>query len=183
MVYVSGGNELLDPMEILGRLGVTTGSIVADLGCGGAGHFTIPAAKLVGHKTIVYAVDIQKTVLASVASISRLEGISNIKTVWSDLETLGSTNISQGSLDHAMIINMLFQSKKHKEVLQEAMRLIRSNGKIMVVDWKHGHPNLGPQEQDRVDPKKIKTVAKDLQLKLVDEFEAGTYHFGLIFTK
>ena len=96
MVYVSGGNELLDPMEILGRLGVTTGSIVADLGCGGAGHFVIPAAKLVGHKTNVYAVDIQKIVLASVASIGRLEGISNIKTVWSDIERLGATIVNLG---------------------------------------------------------------------------------------
>lgn len=183
MVYVSGGNELLDPMEILGRLGVTTGSIVADLGCGGAGHFTIPAAKLVGHKINVYAVDVQKSVLASVSSIGRLEGISNIKTVWADLETLGSTNIPKSSLDYGMIINMLFQSKKQKEVLQEAIRLVKSGGKIMVLDWKHGHPNFGPEDKDRVDSEKIKKIAKDLKLKLVSEFEAGTYHFGLIFTK
>lgn len=170
-------------MEILGRLGVTTGSQVADLGCGGAGHFIIPAAKLVGHKTNVFAVDIQKPVLASVSSIGRLEGISNIKTVWADLETLGSTNIPEGSLDYGMIINMLFQSKQHKEILQEAIRLVKSDGKIMIIDWMKGHSKLGPKEQSRVDPEKIKKIAKDLKLNLIDEFEAGTYHFGLIFIK
>jgi len=182
MVYVSGGNELLDPMEILGRLGVTTGSIVADLGCGGAGHFVIPAAKLVGHKTIVFAVDIQKSVLASVTSIGRMEGIQNIKTIWADLESLGSTRITEESLDFGMIINMLFQSKNHEAVLKEAMRLVKPDGKIMVVDWKDGHPTFGP-EGVRVDPEKIKQIAKKLKLKLADEFEAGKYHFGLIFIK
>lgn len=183
MVYVSGGNELLDPMEILGRLGVKTGSIVADLGCGGAGHFVIPAAKLVGQKTNVYAVDIQKSVLASVNSIGRLEGVNNIKSIWSNLEVLGATKIPKESLDYAMVINMLFLSKQHKEVLQESVRLLKSGGKIMIVDWKAGTASFGPAQENRVSPDKIKKVAKELNLQLADEFEAGKHHFGLIFVK
>lgn len=184
MVYISGGNELLDPMEILGRLGVKSGSVVADLGCGGAGHFVIPAAKLVGQKTNVYAVDVKKSVLASVNSIGRLEGVNNIKSIWSDLEILGATKIPKESVDYALLINTLFFSKKHKEILQEAIRLVKLGGKIMVVDWKEkGLAGFGPTEDDRINPKQIKTIAQELKLQLTDEFIAGNHHFGLIFVK
>ena len=183
MVYVSGGNELLDPMKILKRLGITTGSVVADLGCGGAGHFVIPTAKLIGSKTNVFAVDILKSVLASVTSIGRLEGVNNIKSVWADLEQKQGVNIPAGKLDFAMVINMLFLSKQHEAVLQEAVRLLKSGGKMMVIDWKAQPTNFGPKSEDRVSPNEVKAIADRLSLKLIDEFEAGTYHFGLIFQK
>ena len=183
MVYISGGNELLDPMEILGRLGVKTGSHLADLGCGGAGHFVIPATKLVGDQTEVYAVDILKSVLKSVTSIARLGGIANIRPIWSNLEVLGSTRIPASSLDFACLINILFLSKHHPEIVKEAHRLLRKDGKLLVIDWLKNSAVFGPKQADRVDPEKIKKISQDLNLKLIDSFEAGHHHFGLIFQK
>ncbi len=181
MVYVSGGNELIDPLKLLSRLRVTTGSVVADLGCGGAGHFVIPAAKLVGRKTNVFAVDILKSVLASVTSLGRLEGVSNIKAVWADLEIPGGTNIKPASLDCALLVNTLFLSTKHEAILQEAVRLVKSGGKISVVEWKDQGQNFGPTKTALVDPEKIKLMAKKLNLKLIDQFDAGKHHYGLTF--
>jgi ubiquinone/menaquinone biosynthesis C-methylase UbiE len=182
MVYISGGNELLDPIEILGRLGIKTGAKVADLGCGGAGHFTVPAAHLVGKQTIVYAVDILKSALRSVVSKARLEGVNNIKPVWSNLELAGSTKIRKNSLDFALLINILFQSKQHEDLLVETMRLLKGDGKLLIVDWNQAPASFGPPAIDRVKSQEIKKLAKKLKLKLIDEFPAGTYHYGLIFT-
>jgi len=183
MVYISGGNELLDPLEILARLGVKTGAKVADLGCGGAGHFTIPAAQLVGDHVTVYAVDILKTVLRSVISKARLEGIDNIKAVWSNLESAGATKIRKNSLDFALLINILFQSKKHEDIFKEAIRLLKEDGKLLIIDWGQNPSVFGPPPTDRVKAENIKKIAKDLKLKSIDEFQAGTYHYGLIFEK
>lgn len=183
MVYISGGNELLDATEILARLGIKTGSAVADLGCGGAGHFIIPAARLVGSQTPAYAVDILKSVLRSVISKARLEGVNNIKAVWSNLENVGSTRIKQKSLDFACLINILFQSKQHKNVLAEAVRLLKPGGKLLVVDWNQVPASFGPPPDDRVKGEAVKKIAQELNLKLIDEFDAGNYHYGLIFEK
>lgn len=183
MVYVSGGNELLDPLKILTRLGIKAGSRVADLGCGGAGHFTIPAANLVGDKTEVYAVDILKSSLRSVTSIGRLEGIDNIKPIWSNLELLGSTKIRSKSLDFALLINILFQSKQDDDIIAEAIRLLKPGGKILIIDWSQNPSTLGPEPIDRIKPEDIKKIAQKLKLKLIDDFEAGSYHYGLIFQK
>lgn len=183
MVYISGGNELLDPAKILGRLGIKTGHHLADLGCGGAGHFIIPAAHLLGDDTIIYAVDILKSVLRSVTSKARLEGVSNIKPIWSNLEIVGATKIRKNSLDFALLINVLFQSKQHENILKEALRLLKDKGKLLIVDWHKISSSFGPPSDDRVSTKEIKAKAKKVGFKLVDEFKAGNYHFGLIFKK
>jgi len=38
-------------------------------------------------------------------------------------------------------------------------------------------------EIEWVDFSQIKKIAKDLNLKLEKEFEAGIYHYGLVFSK
>lgn len=181
MAYISGGNELLDPAQIFQRLGAGTGSKIADLGCGGNGHFVLPAAKLVGLQTPVYAVDILKSVLQTVVSKGRTLGINNIKPVWSNLETLGATRIKEKSLDFVLLINILFQSKKPENIFKEALRLMTADGKILVVDWGRVMTSFGPPPANRITAETIKKMARNLNLKLIDEFDAGTYHYGLIF--
>jgi len=173
----------LDPLEILSRLGIKNGSKVADLGCGSAGHFVVPAAKLVGGQTTAYAVDILKSVLKSVASVARLEGINNIKPIWSNLEIYGATRIKKESLDFALLINILFQSKQDDQIIKEAIRLLKEGGKLLVIDWNQVPSSFGPAPIDRIKPEEVKKIAKDLELKIIDEFDAGNYHFGLIFEK
>lgn len=183
MAYISGGSELLDPMAIFKRLGMTKGAVVADLGCGGVGHFIIPAARVVGDQTTAYAVDIVKTVLRSVVSKARLEGVNNIKPIWSNLEIVGATKITEGSLDFAFLKNVLFQSKNHEQIITEAIRLLKPKGKLLVIDWGDAMTSFGPPPADRVKPGAIKTLAQKLRLELLDEFVAGNYHYGLIFQK
>ncbi|MDX9893725.1 MAG: methyltransferase domain-containing protein [Patescibacteria group bacterium] len=183
MVYISGGNELLDPNVILERLGVKIGSKLADLGCGGAGHFIIPAAQMVGKNTNVYAVDILKSVLKSVTSKARLEGVNNIKTIWSNLEIPQATKIKDNELDFALLINILFQSKNDKVIIAEAKRMLKDGGRLLVIDWNNVPASFGPPNVDRVSSREIKTIASQLKLALIDEFDAGNYHYGLIFEK
>ena len=70
--------RLLNPQQLLEKqLELKFGHQVADLGCGGAGYFTLPAARLVGSRGKVYAVDILKTALEGVLSkaIARVFGV------------------------------------------------------------------------------------------------------------
>jgi ubiquinone/menaquinone biosynthesis C-methylase UbiE len=111
------------------------------------------------------------------------EGLKNIKTVWSNLELIGATNIPTGSLDIAFIHNVLFQAGKHDSFLKETARLLKAGGKLMVIDWKKIASPFGPPVKDRPEPELIKNMAAKAGLKLLEEFEAGPYHFGLIFTR
>lgn len=181
---ISGGNELLDPKKILGEnLHLEPAKIVGDLGCGGAGYFTMAAARMVGDQGQVYAVDILKTVLSSVESKARMQKLYNVKPIWSNLEIVGATSIPEASLDYALLINILFQSHKHKEIMTEAVRLMKPGAKLLVIDWDRGNNALGPADDDKVDQERVRQYATELGLAEVNDFKAGQYHFGMIFMK
>jgi len=180
---VAGGNELLNPEKVLKKGGISYGFRVGDLGCGGMAYFTLQAGKMVGDKGQVYAVDVVKSILPSIETKIKLEGLTNIKTVWSNLEIFGATKIPEATLDLALVINVLFQSKKQKEIMEEAIRLLKKGGKLIVVDWQASGAPLGPQAKDRIPPEKVEEIAQSLNLKKEKSFEAGPYHYGFVFAK
>src|SRR3989344_2513978 len=90
--------ELLNPASIFAHAHIKNGMRVADLCCGSSGHFIFPLSKLVGEAGMVYAVDILKSALSGIEGRAKLEGETNINTVWSDLEKYGATKIDSESL-------------------------------------------------------------------------------------
>jgi ubiquinone/menaquinone biosynthesis C-methylase UbiE len=178
-----GGNQLIDTRLILTKANVSGGMLVGDLGCGIKGHFVFPMAELVGNGGIVYAVDIRRNALENISLNCEAEGIKNIKLVWSNLEMFGTTNIPQASLDIVFLINTLFQSRKQTDVLKEAIRLLKKGGRVIIVDWKEGSMGMGPTPEYKVDKNDTKAVMHNLGLEIIEEFNAGKYHFGLIFEK
>lgn len=168
---------------ILGEARIEEKLKVADLGCGSSGHFVFPAAKRVGKKGLVYAVDILRTTLETINKRARLENLANIKTVWTNLEIFGATRIEAGSLDVAMLINTLHQSRKRLEILRESVRLLKKNGRLVVVEWKNVAAPFGPPLELRVSKEFVDNGAKKFGLKPESEFGAGQYHYGLIYVK
>lgn len=179
-----GGNYLLDAHNILRNIAqIKNGQIVGDLGAGGAAYFTLQSAKLVGDQGQVYAVDVLKNVLSSINSKAQSSGLYNVKTVWSNLEIYGAAKIPEASLDHALLVNILFQSKKYPEIIKEAVRLLKPGGQLTIIDWSDMSPNFAPNQALQLDKEEIVNIAQNLSLSLQQEFQAGTYHFGLIFIK
>ena len=183
MALVSGGTHLLNANTILQKLGLSVGMKLADLGCGSAGHFVLPAARIVGQSGKVYAIDILQTVLQSVESKSRLENLTNVQYIWADLEVLGSTNIPDNSVDITILKNVLFQSQKHETIIAEGTRMLKPGGRLLVVDWKSPGSPLGPPLNIRVKPEDVRAIAAGLGLREMAEMDAGQFHFGLIFEK
>lgn len=174
--------EILNPEKLLKLAGLEYGWRVADLGCG-AGFNALQAARMVGDKGQVYAVDVLKSALPAVESKARLDGLTNLKTVWSNLEIVGATKIPEGTLDLGLVINVLYQSKKHREIFREARRLIKDSGKMLVIDWKKEGSPFGPPMTERVDHEKVKLDAQEAGFIFEKEITPGPYHFGLIFKK
>ncbi|MBU0732499.1 methyltransferase domain-containing protein [Patescibacteria group bacterium] len=182
MVYET---VIINIPEILQKVGLRPGQTVADLGTGREGRFALSAGKVVGEYGKVWAIDIAKDLLPSIETKAAMLGITNVHTLWSDLEMVGASKntIPDDSIDLAIVATVLYQSKKKKQIMEEAVRMTKSGGKIVVVDWKKIETPFGPPMTERVDPEDVKTIASGLGLLLLEEFEAGEYHYGLIFQK
>ncbi len=175
--------NLLNIDLILEKAKISEGFRIGDLGCGRGGHFTFLSADLVGKKGLVYAVDIMKNNLALIAKEAKELNIPQIIPIWSDVETYGVTKIDKESLDVVFLVNVLHESSKPLNIIKESLRLLKKTGKLVIVDWKKISSPIGPELSARLNKETLISTALKNGLSLEEEFEAGKYHFGLIFTK
>ena len=153
---------------------------VADFGCGRTGHIIFPASVVVGEKGIVYAIDILKDILENIRKRAESESLINIHPIWSDVERVGKTAIPSKSLDIAFLVNTLSRGSNALKALDEANRLLREKGRIVVVDWCKKMPSLGPKQEDFVNFDAVRMWAQQNGYVIQEEFEAGAYHWGVV---
>lgn len=178
---ISGG-ALLDPARVVDNLNIMADMKVADFGCG-TGHFTILIAKRVGENGRVSAIDVQEAPLESVKTRAREAGLANIDPIRANLEVLGSTRLNDGSQDMVFIANMLFQSNKKDLIVQEAYRILKAGGQLVMVEWKKGSGGFGPPENLRMDSAQLQKLVTEKGLTFERDVEVGQYHHVMMFTK
>lgn len=183
MMKVTGGSALLDAESLLKRVGIKEKMKVADFGSGAYGHFIFPAAQMVGSRGAIYAVDILRPALEAIGKKAKQENLSNISTVWSDLEVFKATKIEAESLDVGLLINNLYLSRKRAEILRECIRMIKKGGKLLIVEWEDTSSPFGPPPEERVKLDLLKKAGEKLGLKSEESFSAGQFHYAIIFTK
>ena len=173
-------SHLLDPQLLFQKAQVQPAMHIADFGCGRTGHVVFPASLIVGERGFVYAVDILKDVLESIRKRADAQSLINIHTIWSDVERIGKTAIPAKSLDIVFLVNTLSHGQQSLNALEEANRLLRDKGRIVVVDWYKPSPSLGPKEEDFIDFDIVKSWANSMGYVVQEEFEAGIFHWGIV---
>lgn len=174
--------DFLNPEQVLNQLELAGNMLAADFGCG-VGGWAIPLANKLKDGR-VYAIDVQEDALSGLKMKADMAKVNNIKTIRADLEggLKGPGSLIQNSLlDLVLMTNLLFQAKNRKIIFEEAKRVLKPGGRILVVDWK-SDSQVGPPE-GRIDPGAVKTMARDLGLSFEKEVAAGNYHYGLVFIK
>lgn len=175
--------KFLNPEKLLFASGLAAGQTVVDLGCGN-GFYSLAAGKLVGEQGSIYSVDILESALATIASSARMNGLKNIKSVRADLELKeGLNQITTGSADLVLIANILHQLKNKDDLFSLAYRLLKTGGKLLVVDWNDSPSPFGPLVADRVSVEEVKKFAQSATLKFGRMVEADKYHYALSFVK
>ena len=170
--------EFVNPIQILNQIELRTNMVAADFGSG-AGGWTIPLAKKL-EEGRVFAIDIQEEPLSALESRAKIQGISNIRKIVANVEER-IPGLTGFSCDLVLMTDLLFEVEDKEAVFREAERVLKSGGKILVVDWLPGAP-LGPKDE-RVSQDEIKEIAKNLGFQLQKELKAGDYHYGLVFQK
>ncbi len=179
---MEGTGGFLNPQKILTELEIKTPAKIADFGCG-HGYFSIPLANVVGEEGVIYAVDILQDALNEVRSKAQQLGIKNIETIRGNLEVPGGSKLPGNSCDMVLLANILYQSQKKNDIIKEADRVIKHGGSLIIIDWQITGQNLTADSGWRISQGEAQRLVQAENFSFEREFDAGKYHYGLIFKK
>ncbi len=185
MTEETESQNYFDPPAVVQRLGLVPSQKVGDFGVGGAAPFALVLSAAVGADGQVLMFDVMKSALSGALTLTKLRGATNCQAVWSNLEIYGgASGVADGSLDAGILVNVLDQSTKQKDILAEVGRMLRSGAKLLVVDWKPDvELPIAPDPAKRVADGQVEQLAKELGFALLEKFEAGPYHWGVVLVK
>jgi predicted methyltransferase len=175
--------KFMEPEKVLFLAGLSIGQTFADLGSG-SGFYTLAASKIVGERGTVYSVDILESALDHVSAEARLKNARNIKTMACDLEQKKAcSQILDGSVDMVLLANITHQIKNRTNLFEEAYRMLKSGGKLLVIEWNDQPGPIGPVAADRIAQAEVESAAKSATFKPAGNLRADIYHYGLTFIK
>jgi ubiquinone/menaquinone biosynthesis C-methylase UbiE len=117
-----------DPGKQLEKVGIKEGQTLLDFGCGSA-SYVIPAARMVGGKGMVYAVDIHPLAISAVEKKATKEGLTNIATILSDRDT----GLPDESIDVVLLYDVIRSIKDKRALLKELHRVMKENGLLSIL--------------------------------------------------
>lgn len=169
-----------NPKRIVDALGITAGMKVADIGSG-SGEYSLPLAVAVSDSGKVYAIDIQKDLLDRLKNSATEKGLSNVETLWGDIDEDGGTGLREDLVDISIAANILFQVEKPESLAKEIVRITKPNGKIVLIDWTDLFGGLGPRPESVF--KEERAISLFQGYKKISSLEAGEHHWGVILQK
>lgn len=169
------------PHENVLQLGLREGMKVGDFGAG-SGHYARAAAAVVGLSGKVYAIDVQEDILKHIKLNTHERHQHVIETIWGDIEKPGGTHLRGASLDAVMIANTFFQIEDRAGFLSEIRRVLKPEGKLMVVDWAGSYGGMGPTKESVVTEHEAEAFFIEGGFHKVKSFRAGPHHYGIMFT-
>jgi ubiquinone/menaquinone biosynthesis C-methylase UbiE len=110
-----------DPCESLLAAGLAKGQTVLEVGCG-PGHFTVPAARIVGSTGSLYALDVSPLAIGRVQKKVEKQGVTNVTLVLADA---AHTGLPDASFDMVFVFGF---RRNRVDIRDELCRVLRPEG-------------------------------------------------------
>jgi len=118
----------VNPYKLLNSAGLKPGQKVLEVGCG-PGFFTIPAAKIVGEKGRVYALDVNPVAVETVRRKIEEKGLKNVEVMLADAS---ETGLPDESIDVAFLFGVIHALDDVGAVMREMHRVLKANGVLSI---------------------------------------------------
>lgn len=141
---------------------------------------TIPAAKIVKGK--VYALDIETDMVQMTREEAEKQGLDNVEVIQRDFMFEG-TGLSDGSVDYAMLFNIL-HLENPMDLLHEAKRVLKEGGKLGIIHWNYNPKTpRGPSMDIRPRPDQCIQWSENVGFSSPVQHDLKPYHYGIVLKK
>ena len=164
--------------EVVAALDVRPGAIVADVGAG-SGLLSGPLAIATGPKGVLYAVDIDKGLLAHIAERAAAQRLTNIKTV---LGEFTDPKLPE-KVDLAFMNDVLHHIADRRAYLRSLASYLKPGGRIAIVDFIPARSPHQAQPELTVSEEQAAAWLTEAGLKLAKKVTIFDDRFYIIYSK
>lgn len=176
-----------DPTGFLEELGVSSGTALADVACGG-GHVTLAAAEMVAPAP-VYAVDADGTLLDELDVRALERGIENVTTISGDPGALSERLPER--VDAVLVVDAFSGIESTGRFAEQASRSLRPGGRFIVVNRRDRPPEEaaidqelpGPPAPLGMTPEETRRPVESAGFEIVRNVDLPPDHYGLVFER
>jgi ubiquinone/menaquinone biosynthesis C-methylase UbiE len=166
-----------DPLQAIGQLGLKSGMVVCDMGCGN-GFYSLEMAKRILPGGRVIAVDIQQEMLHLLHLRAQEANIDNIQTV---LGTLVDPFLPEGELDLVLMVDVYHEFSHPEQMLQAIRKSLKPTGRIALVEFRAEDPRVPILPLHKMSKRQILREFRANGFRLVEEYDELPWQHLMFF--
>jgi len=170
----------MEPPTLIAACNLQSNESVADFGAG-SGFFARAVAKQVPHGN-VFAVEINRDIVARLTREVAEMHTTNIHPLWGDIEVVGGSKLGAASMDMVIISNTLFHLEDKDGCMREVKRVLKPEGRLLILDWTESFGGMGPRPQAVVNKEAASALANRFGFTVInDKLPGGEHHYAILF--
>ncbi len=173
--------EGLEIDEVVSRIGLQPGEVVADMGAG-TGIFSVFLARAVGPTGTVLAVEVDPGFLPMIDQKALDGGVDNIQTVLGEFQ---DPRLPRRDVDVAFFHDVVHHIEGRQAYLQTTARYMGPGSRVVVVDYHGDHPRAPHRNRPelRITLPQLREWMSVAGFDMTQEFDLFDEKFFVVFTK
>jgi ubiquinone/menaquinone biosynthesis C-methylase UbiE len=173
--------SIISASKVFDLLNLPQGVVFLDAGCGD-GYFSIEASLRLGKESKIIAIDVHEESLEKLEKEIKDKGIENIEILTADITK--RLPLEDESVDVYFMSNVLhgFDEEERHKVIEEAKRILKKKGKIVIIEFKKEATSIGPPLEIRISEEKLSQLLEKYNFKLEKTYEISPYNYLCVFS-
>lgn len=165
----------LAPKETLLKVGFQKNMILCDIGSG-TGVFAFEAAKISGND--IYALEVSQKLITLLEARKETYGLPNVKV--EKVKDKGLP-LKSNCCDMALLVTVLHELEARSEMLSEVKRILKDNGKLLIIEFHEKQTPMGPPISHRIGEDKVERLCIESGFQVWNRLFLGDNFYGILF--